>query len=128
MCIVNLVIGTLYCSKGNYDFGVGRIIKSLEPISKKLNTDTWFYAKRCILSLLECMAKHMIVIKDTTISEIIDFLDTADQNGKLVPTVFNPLEELDEKHTVSYEARELKRIYMKMRWDDFCMMVWIEFG
>lgn len=58
----------------------------------------------------------MLVIKDTTISEVVDFLDTADQNGKLVPTVFNPLEELDEKHTVSYEARELKRMYMKMRW------------
>ena len=29
LCIVNLVIGTLYCSKNNYDFGVGRIIKSL---------------------------------------------------------------------------------------------------
>jgi hypothetical protein len=26
------------------------------------------------------------------------------------------LEELDEKHTVSYEARELKRMYNKMRW------------
>jgi tetratricopeptide repeat protein 30 len=51
------------------------------------------------------LAKHMMVIKDTTISEIIDFLDSADQNGKTVPTVFNPLEELDEKHTVSYEAR-----------------------
>ena len=37
------------------------------------------------------MAKHMIVIKDTTISEIIDFLDTADKHGKLTPTVFNPL-------------------------------------
>ena len=29
LCIVNLVIGTLYCSKSNYDFGVGRIVKSL---------------------------------------------------------------------------------------------------
>jgi len=29
LCIVNLVIGTLYCSKNNYDFGVGRIVKSL---------------------------------------------------------------------------------------------------
>lgn len=37
LCIVNLVIGTLYCSKNNYDFGVGRIIKSLEPIQKKVN-------------------------------------------------------------------------------------------
>ncbi len=36
LCIVNLVIGTLYCSKANYDFGVGRIIKSLEPIQKKV--------------------------------------------------------------------------------------------
>jgi len=22
LCIINLVIGTLYCSKGNYDFGL----------------------------------------------------------------------------------------------------------
>lgn len=57
----------------------------------------------------------MIVIKDTTISEIVDFLDLADEHGKTTPTVFNPLEEIDEKHTVSYEARELKRMYNKMR-------------
>jgi tetratricopeptide repeat protein 30 len=61
------------------------------------------------------LAKHMIVIKDTTISEIIDFLDLADEHGKKTPTVFNPLEEPDEKHTVSYEARELKRMYIKLR-------------
>uniref|UniRef100_A0A8C6ML77 Tetratricopeptide repeat protein 30 n=1 Tax=Nothobranchius furzeri TaxID=105023 RepID=A0A8C6ML77_NOTFU len=35
-CIVNLVIGTLYCAKGNYDFGITRVIKSLEPYSKKV--------------------------------------------------------------------------------------------
>jgi len=34
----------------------------------------------------------MIVIKDTTISEIIDFLDLVDESGKKTPTVFNPLE------------------------------------
>jgi tetratricopeptide repeat protein 30 len=57
----------------------------------------------------------MLVVKDTTISEVVDFLDLADEHGKTIPTVINPLEELDEKHTVSYEARELKRIYIKMR-------------
>ena len=31
LCIVNLVIGTLYCAKGNYEFGISRIIKSLDP-------------------------------------------------------------------------------------------------
>jgi hypothetical protein len=30
--------------------------------------------------------------------------------------VFNPLEQIDDKHTVSYEARELKRMYNKMNW------------
>lgn len=41
LCIVNLVIGTLYCAKGNFEFGISRIIKSLEPYDKKLGTDTW---------------------------------------------------------------------------------------
>ena len=36
LCIVNLVIGTLYCSKGNYEFGISRIMKSMEPFSKKV--------------------------------------------------------------------------------------------
>jgi hypothetical protein len=42
LCIVNLVIGTLYCAKGNYEFGVSRIMKSLEPYNKK--------ARACLLS------------------------------------------------------------------------------
>ena len=61
---------TLYCAKGNYEFGITRIMKSLEPYSKKvysthvyitlfmylqLGTDTWFYAKRCLCSLVENM-------------------------------------------------------------------------
>lgn len=41
LCIVNLVIGTLYCTRGNYDFGISRVIRSLEPYQKKLGTDTW---------------------------------------------------------------------------------------
>jgi hypothetical protein len=27
--------------QGNYEFGISRIIKSLEPYNKKLETDTW---------------------------------------------------------------------------------------
>lgn len=29
----------------------------------------------------------MIIMKDTTISEVLDFLDAADQYGKNIPTV-----------------------------------------
>jgi tetratricopeptide repeat protein 30 len=36
LCIVNLVIGTLYCAKQNFEFGISRIMKSLEPYPKKV--------------------------------------------------------------------------------------------
>ena len=63
LCIVNLVIGTLYCAKGNYEFGISRIMKSLEPYDKKLGTDTWYYAKRCFLGLAETLAKHILMLR-----------------------------------------------------------------
>ena len=61
------------------------------------------------------LAKHMLIMKDSSLNEIIEFLDLADEQGKKIPTVFNPLEELDEKQYVSYEARELKRMFLKLR-------------
>lgn len=115
LCIVNLVIGTLYCAKGNYNFGVQRIVKSLEPFQKKLGTDTWFYAKRCFLSLIETLAKHMLVLPDASYNEILNFLDAIEVHGKNIKTVIDPLEELDEKKTVAYEAKILKRMFLKLR-------------
>lgn len=115
MCIVNLVIGTLYCAKGNYNFGVARIVKSLEPFQKKLGTDTWFYAKRCLLSLVETLAKHMLVLPDSSFNEILNFLDAIELHGKNIKTVIDPLEELDEKKTVAYEGKLLKRMFLKLR-------------
>jgi tetratricopeptide repeat protein 30 len=118
LCIVNLVIGTLYCAKGNFEFGISRIIKSLEPYDKKLETDTWFYAKRCFLALIENLTKHMITVKDTTIMEIMNFLDEAERHGKAILTVFNqPGSTLggDNSRTLSTEARMLKKMFMKLR-------------
>lgn len=119
LCIVNLVIGTLYCSKNNYEFGISRVIKSLEPYNKKLGTDTWFYAKRCMLSLIENISKHMVVCKDSFYQECIVFLDQCEVFGKDVPTV--PDQPLVEdltvnhgKHTVTYEARLLKSLLLKL--------------
>jgi tetratricopeptide repeat protein 30 len=94
LCIVNLVIGyknikltflildfslfffsrTLYCAKNNYEFGISRVMKSLEPYQKKLGTDTWFYTKRCFLSLFENMARHSVIIRDQVLMEMLHFL------------------------------------------------------
>ncbi|XP_063306735.1 intraflagellar transport protein 70A [Pelobates fuscus] len=122
LCIVNLVIGTLYCAKGNYEFGISRVIKSLEPYNKKLGTDTWYYAKRCFLSLLENMSKHMIMLRDNVIYECIQFLEHCEIYGKSIPAVIEqPLEE-DRMHigknTVTYESRQLKAlIYEITSWN-----------
>lgn len=167
LCIINLVIGTLYCAKGNFEFGIGRVIKSLEPYQKKLGLDTWFYAKRCFLALAETLAKHMIMyapsprpprpsaplilafsaserlplaqhsllaclpslpatpapclarrLKDGTFREILAFLDAMDSHGKSVPTKVqdHPDKPVDKnRHNVSYEARILKKMYLKLR-------------
>ena len=122
LCIVNLVIGTLYCAKGNYDFGISRVIKSLEPYHKKLGTDTWYYAKRCFLSLLENMSKHMIVLCDGVVQECVQFLEYCELYGRNIPAVLEqPLEEErihTGKNTVTYESRLLKAlIYEVIGWN-----------
>lgn len=123
LCIVNLVIGTLYCSKGNYEFGISRVMKSLEPYNKKLGTDTWFYAKRCFLSLLEQLAKQLVVLKDTTLQECIQFLEHCEVYGRDIPTVIEQSFDVQdiltvapqEKQTVVYEARYLKSLFLKLQ-------------
>lgn len=83
LCIVNLVIGTLYCAKGNFEFGISRIIKSLEPYDKKIDRDTWYYAKRCFLALAENIAKQMQSnLKDESLREIIEFFEAVELIGK----------------------------------------------
>lgn len=123
LCIVNLVIGTLYCSKGNYEFGISRVMKSLEPYNKKLGTDTWFYAKRCFLSLLEQLAKQLVVLKDSTLQECIQFLEHCEVYGRDIPTVieqpFDMQDILTESpqgiRTVVYEARFLKTLFLRLQ-------------
>merc|ERR1712032_204100 len=122
LCIVNLVIGTLYCAKGNFEFGISRVIKSLEPYNRKLEADTWYYAKRCFVALAEMVAKQMVVLKDSSYVEIISFLEAADMYGKDIQTRTEMEIELEEgntlnkkEHTVSHEARILKKIYLMLQ-------------
>ena len=64
LCIVNLVMGTLYGSKGNYEFGARLVIRALDPVQDTIGTDTWLYAKRCLLSLFEKLVTNTQVPLD----------------------------------------------------------------
>ncbi|KPA80272.1 hypothetical protein ABB37_04569 [Leptomonas pyrrhocoris] len=118
LCIVNLVIGTLYCSKGNFEFGISRIIKSLDPYDRKIMTDTWFYAKRCFVALAMHLAKHMVALKDSSFEEILVFFDQADLYGEKIPAFVHPdpsKQDTSARNTVRWEARQLKKLYLTLR-------------
>lgn len=115
LCIVNLVIGTLYCAKGNFEFGISRVIKSLEPYDQKLQTDTWYYAKRCFVSFVDHLAKHMLVVQDETVNEVLAFLDEAERFGKRVRTRLDEADGDVVHSTVSSEARALKLRLLQLR-------------
>mmetsp|Transcript_11778 Transcript_11778/g.26674 ORF Transcript_11778/g.26674 Transcript_11778/m.26674 type:complete len:646 (+) Transcript_11778:99-2036(+) len=117
LCIINLVIGTLYCTKGNFEFGISRIIKSLEPYDKKIGVDTWYYTKRCFLALGEALGKNMVLLKDEAFEDIINFLDAAAQVGKDIPSTIQVIDTTpnEPKRTVAQEARLLKKLFLMMR-------------
>jgi len=114
-CIVNLVIGTLYCEKGNFEFGIKRICKSLEPYESKLSLDTWFYTKRCFLALADKMAKQMIFLKDSTFHEIILFLDNVSTHGANISSSLGD-DGLNGMRTqsISFESRQVKHIFLQL--------------
>merc|ERR1712228_85832 len=109
LCIVNLVIGTLYCCKTNYIFGIQRIIKSLEPLDKKLSPDTWFHTKRCLLSYLQMLSKQIYLLSTDTEAEIIQFLDKVEQVGLNISATIN-----SNSKTIAYEARLLKMYFFQL--------------
>ena len=114
LCIVNLVIGTLYCSKDMYSFGLKLVIESLKPMNEKLGTDTWYYTKRCLLSYIEKAMKKLTSIDENLYDHLIDFLDSAYQEGKNITTIIYVEKSERHKSTVAYEAKFLKKIFLKL--------------
>lgn len=117
LCIVNLVIGTLYCAKGNYEFGLSRIAHALDsgPAGSRLSPDTWFHVKRCILGLLAGMAKQTIMLPSIVIEEILTLLHNSQAYGLTIPAMFaTPTDEnSNEPPTIGIEARKLQTLLMR---------------
>jgi len=116
LSIINLVIGTLYCLKENYDFGVSTICKSLKPCKQRLSAETWHYCKTCLLALLDKLSKHMVTVTDETTSEITKMLDSVDRHGRNLS--FSPQEysyvPSSCNSTIAVEARKLKHSFLRL--------------
>jgi hypothetical protein len=67
------------------------------------------------MSLIETLAKHMLVLPDQSYNELLNFLDAVEIHGKKVKTVIDPLEAENPKKTAAYEAKLIKRLVLKLR-------------
>ena len=117
LSIIHLVIGTLYCAHRNFEFGIDYVFKAFNPMHQKLNADTWFYAKKCLLELIRSIALRQYVIPDVLYDKICNFLDEVDKNGKKIESIIDltvQAEEARENQTVSFEARVIKATLLKM--------------
>lgn len=119
MSIINIVVGTLYCVKHNFDFGLSRIFKGLEPMSRNLNYRTWYHAKRCILYLMECYCRQWVTVSDETFDQVVSFLKKCEQKGlseaanrPIVGQRVGNVESVERVRSVSYESRYLRSILL----------------
>ncbi len=121
LTIVNLVIGTLYCVKGNMQFGVSRIVKAMVPMDAKLNADTWLHVKRPLLCLLDELSKAITAVTTVLLDEIIDFLTEAETVGQAIPTVISSTDgdllpgEEPAGRTIGEEARMFRRLFINYK-------------
>ena len=106
-CIVNLCIGSLYCERKNYAFGIDRICKSMEPFEKNVCSDTWFYAKKGLMAFALSLSNQSANIKDDLFRDLLQFLDEMETHGKVIPTECN-----DAEATIASEAKELKNMFI----------------
>lgn len=117
LCIVNLVVGTLYCAKANYEFGISRIAHALEGGTKsRLNAETWLHVKRCILGLLAGMARQNIILSHPAVQEIMNFLHTCEVHGHYTTANnYNTTEDMPEHPlTIGMESRKLRVLLIKL--------------
>lgn len=117
LTVINASLGVLYASKGNFTFGLSRIFKSVEPFETKLSADTWYYAKISLLALCEQLAKYTLTVGDDFLDETVAFLEACERHGRTVLTVLEGTgQEINKaKHNVAAEARQIKRLLLKLR-------------
>ena len=84
--IVNLVIGTLYCSKGNIEFVVHLVMMALDTVTETLENDTWLYTKHCLIGLIEKVitSANIQAVEDKLFNELMIFLEAVAAVGKTI--------------------------------------------
>ncbi|KAL4422716.1 hypothetical protein ABPG75_008913 [Micractinium tetrahymenae] len=126
LSLTNLAIGTLYCAKGNFEFGITRVTRSLEPLAAHLDAPRWRAAMLCLLVMLDQVAKNMLVLKDALVADLLAFLEDVEAAGRGVPalvaagpsagssTAGAEVLHVAQPQTICGQARSLRAMLLKM--------------
>lgn len=105
--VINTVVGYLYCSKGNWEFGIERIMAAVDSAVPALDEETWFYCKQSFMQLLDALVVGSgPILSDDFIRLVEQFLAATIENhdATLIQTTGN---------TISYEAKRILRLFKK---------------
>jgi tetratricopeptide repeat protein 30 len=101
----------------NFDFGIDYLSKAFNPMHKKPNAHTWFYANKCLFELLRSMGFKQYIMPDSIFDTISGFFAEVDKNGKKIVSIIDftvAAEEPSENQTISFRARATKAMLLRM--------------
>ena len=106
---VEMAIGTLYCARGNFEFGISRVLKSMFPLERRLGLKTWTIAIRALMGLAAASVKGYTIVRDSIWQEAHDFIDAVMLSKKQSV-------ESEIAAIISKQARTIKLLFLKLRY------------
>lgn len=114
---------------GNFEFGVVRVMRALEPLHTHLDAPRWHAVMLCMLAMLDQVAKNMLILKDALVADLLSFLQDVEAAGRGLPALLQgsagsssssnsngeKLPELQQRgQTICGQARSLRAVLLKM--------------
>ena len=109
---------------GNFEFGITRVMRSLEPLSANLDAPRWHGVMLCLLAMLDQAAKNMLVLKDALVADLLSFLEDVEAAGKGRPapaagagasgSVCSGPPLAAQQQTICSQARSLRAMLLRM--------------
>ena len=103
---------------GNFEFGLARVMRALEPAGAGgIDAPRWHVVLLCLLAALDQAAKHMLVLKDAMVADLLAFLQDVEAAGRGMPVLAGHRGSGGggaPQQTVASQARAVRDLLMKM--------------
>lgn len=112
----------MHLHAGNFEFGIQRVVRSVEPLPGGLDVQRWRGVALCLLCLLDQAAKNMLVLKDGLAADLLGFLEHVEAAGAEVAVAGGvcgtdpggDCDRVGSMQTVAAQARGLRAVLLAM--------------